>query len=81
VMTPTAMVGSTDIRRSDEMNGYETWANLNVLVREKREEYVSRDEYLRRERVAVGRICRCGTCLCCDEWHKDNNANNVRDKT
>lgn len=28
---------------------------------------VSRDEYLRLERVAVGRMCRCRDCLCCAE--------------
>jgi hypothetical protein len=52
------------------MNGYETWANLNVLVREGKKEPESREEYLRLERVAVGRVCRCGTCLCCEEWRK-----------
>lgn len=29
-----------------------------------------REEYLRLERVAVGRICRCGKCLCCKEYVK-----------
>lgn len=50
----------------------ETWGNLNVIVREtKRESYPSREEYLRLERVAVGQICRCGNCLCCEEFKKD----------
>ena len=44
----------------------ETWANLNVLVREE-PPYVSPEEYRRLERVAVGRICRCGDCICCRE--------------
>lgn len=30
-----------------------------------------REEYLRLERVAVGRICRCGDCLCCQELAKE----------
>jgi len=30
-------------------------------------EPVSREEYLRLERVAVGRMCRCRDCLCCAE--------------
>jgi len=53
----------------EEMMGHvmnETWANLNVLVREP-EKYVSPEEYQRRERVAVGRICRCNSCVCCAE--------------
>ena len=33
--------------------------------------YVSPEETHRRERVAVGRLCRCGDCLCCDELRKD----------
>ena len=47
----------------------ETWANLSVL-----QKYIepkqpqTREEYLRQERVAVGRICRCGNCLCCAEY-------------
>jgi hypothetical protein len=31
-----------------------------------------REEYLRLERVAVGRICRCDKCLCCEELAKHN---------
>jgi hypothetical protein len=49
------------------MSGYETWANLNVLKYEQKKEPESREEYLRQERIAVGRICRCGACLCCEE--------------
>ena len=48
----------------------ETWANLNVLVREA-PEYVSPEELRRLERVAVGRMCRCGNCICCQEWKAD----------
>lgn len=44
----------------------ETWANLNVLVRAEAP-YVSPEERQRLERVAVGRICRCGDCICCQE--------------
>lgn len=47
--------------RSIEFDGYEE------MVR-------GREEYRRRERMAVGRICRCGNCLCCEELtkHKEN---------
>ena len=51
------------------MDGVETWANLNRLViwvdGPKREP--TREEWLRQERVAVGRICMCEDCLCCEE--------------
>ena len=30
-----------------------------------------REEYLRLERVAVGRICGCKSCLCCKEYIKN----------
>lgn len=46
--------------------GYETWGNLNQFFRVDAP-YVSPEEYQRRERVAVGRICRCDNCLCCKE--------------
>jgi len=49
----------------------ETWANLNVLVREA-PKYVSPEERRRLERVAVGRICRCGDCVCCHEYAVEN---------
>ena len=52
------------------MNGYETWANLNVL-RYEPQKYVSPEERQRLERVAVGRICRCGGCLCCEELKRE----------
>ena len=31
----------------------------------------SREKKLRLERVAVGRICGCKSCLCCDELARD----------
>ena len=42
---------------SVEFNSWEDLAN-------------SREEYLRLERVAVGRICKCGKCICCEELAK-----------
>ena len=48
----------------------ETWANINVLRYEPKK-YVSPEELQRLERVAVGRICRCGSCYCCEELRKD----------
>jgi hypothetical protein len=51
------------------MNGYETWGNLNVLRYEPKA-YVSPEERQRLERVAVGRICGCKSCLCCEELKK-----------
>lgn len=54
------------------MNGYETWGNLNVLRYEPRR-YVSPEELQRVERVAVGRICGCKSCLCCEELKKEVN--------
>ena len=52
------------------MNGYETWANLNVLRYEPKR-YTPPEELQRLERVAVGRICMCGGCLCCEELIKE----------
>lgn len=52
------------------MSGYETWANLNQLRYEPKK-HISPEEYQRLERVAVGRICRCGGCYCCEELRKD----------
>jgi len=47
---------------------YETWANLNLFERfYEPNKYVSPEERQRLERVAVGRICRCGGCVCCNE--------------
>jgi len=31
----------------------------------------SREEWLRLERVAVGEICGCKSCLCCEELKRD----------
>jgi hypothetical protein len=54
------------------MNGYETWANVNRLARYlEPPRYVSREEWLRQERIAVGKVCRCGDCLCCEEVKKE----------
>ena len=50
----------------------ETWANLNVLRYEPKK-YVSPEELQRVERVAVGRICGCKSCLCCEELKKEGN--------
>ena len=33
--------------------------------------YISPEELQRRERVAVGRICRCGECRCCEELDRE----------
>lgn len=49
---------------------YYTWANINVVFRENDEQYVSREDYLRLERVEVGKICKCGNCICCLELEK-----------
>lgn len=37
---------------------------------------LSRDEYLRNERIEVGRICKCGDCLCCRELEEYNHGRN-----
>jgi hypothetical protein len=52
------------------MSGYETWANISRL-RYEPERYVSPEERQRLERVAVGRICGCGDCYCCQELTKE----------
>jgi hypothetical protein len=44
---------------------YETWANIST--RQDPQTYTSPAELQRLERVAVGRICRCGECVCCNE--------------
>jgi hypothetical protein len=55
------------------MNGYETWGNLNQLARHyEPKPYVSPAEYQRLERVAVGKMCRCGSCYCCEEVRKNS---------
>lgn len=43
-----------------------TWANIST--RRSEAPYTSPTEYRRLERVAVGKICRCGTCMCCAEY-------------
>lgn len=53
------------------MSGYETWANINVVRPVPRPEPPSREEWLRLERVEVGKICRCKSCLCCEELKKE----------
>lgn len=50
-------------------NRIETWANIST--RKPEERYVSPAEFQRMERVAVGRICGCGACLCCEELKTD----------
>lgn len=30
-------------------------------------QYPSKDEQERQDRIAVGRLCGCGDCICCDE--------------
>ncbi len=44
---------------------------------ERKKDQDSREEYLRQERIAVGRICGCGACLCCNELK----ANRAKDWT
>ena len=51
----------------------ETWANLNVFVEDKAKEPPSREEWLRLERVAVGKVCGCKSCLCCEELNREVN--------
>jgi hypothetical protein len=41
---------------------------MNLLIEELN---WSREERLRLERVAVGRICGCKSCLCCEELKRD----------
>ena len=41
---------------------------MNLLVEELN---WRREETLRLERVAVGRICGCKSCLCCEELKRD----------
>lgn len=37
---------------------------------------LSRDEHLRYERIEVGRMCKCGDCLCCRELEDYNHGRN-----
>ena len=43
---------------------------LLLLVEPVRQE-PAREEWLRRERVAVGQICECGDCFCCEELKRE----------
>lgn len=56
------------------MIGIETWARVSTRL-----PYAptaqTREEYLRQERIAVGRICRCNSCLCCEELRKHKTKN------
>jgi hypothetical protein len=38
----------------------------------------SREERLRLERVAVGRICGCKSCLCCEELKRDTEQRKIK---
>ena len=38
----------------------------------------SYEERLRLERVAVGRICGCKSCLCCEELKQDTERRNAK---
>lgn len=51
------------------MKGIETWGQLST--RKYEPAYVAPEERQRLERVAVGRICRCKHCICCDELKAD----------
>jgi hypothetical protein len=51
------------------VNPYLAMEVMDSLRREaqKNRVYETTEARQRRERVAVGRICRCGDCYCCDE--------------
>jgi hypothetical protein len=51
------------------MKGIETWGQLSIRKLERK--YIPPEELRRLERVAVGRICRCKHCICCDELKAD----------
>jgi hypothetical protein len=51
------------------MKGIETWGQLST--RKYEPAYVAPEERQRLERVAVGKICRCNDCICCDELKAD----------
>ena len=53
----------------NEFKGIETWGQLSTRKFERK--YISPEERQRLERVAVGRICRCKHCICCDELKAD----------
>jgi hypothetical protein len=52
------------------------WFPLEPLKMEPR--YVSSAEFQRQERIAVGRICRCGNCVCCKELRDDSHPSHRR---
>jgi hypothetical protein len=41
---------------------------------------IEREEFRRLERDAVGRICGCKSCLCCEELARDTAMNKAVDK-
>lgn len=51
------------------MNG--TWGQIGLLWLYEPKKYTPPEELQRLERVAVGRICMCGGCLCCEELKKE----------
>ena len=51
------------------MNG--TWGQIGLLWLYELKKYTPPEELQRLERVAVGRICMCGGCLCCEELKKE----------
>jgi hypothetical protein len=53
----------------NEFKGIETWGQLSTRKLERK--YISPEERQRLERVAVGSICRCNACICCDELKAD----------
>ena len=54
-----------------EMNG--TWGQIGLLWLYEPKKYTPPEELQRLERVAVGRICGCKSCLCCEELKKEVN--------
>ena len=61
----------------NEFKGIETWGQLSTRKLERK--YISPEERQRLERVAVGRICRCKHCICCDELKADIERNKHED--
>jgi len=45
--------------------------NRLLLLVEPVKQELAREEWLRRERVAVGRICGCADCFCCEELKRE----------
>ena len=48
---------------------------MNLLIEELN---WSREEKLRLERVEVGRICGCKSCLCCEELKRDTEQSKMK---